>query len=427
MFKPTTTQSSSFSATIQEKDDILTTTESLPSWEELKEMLPENDIAPKVTLYRDTNGWCPFCERVWLALRVKNVPYTETLISLQNKPQWYKDLVPTTLVPAVLFYGGDSSNERKIVWESNEILKELDRSFPDTPRLMLDDDPNFIQAQEMNDELQTAGFQYIFNSTMSISATEQIERKEKFMSCLDDLDNALGEQNGPFRLGAEFTGIDAIMVPTLERWRYQMPINKDMDILEGRPNLSKWFEAMDDFGPYKDRVAGDEYSWTATNSMILRFFGSRNSDDKDDNTAQKIQRSDDKAQELVNSFHTYTTENELFALEAATKLISYHEAVIADCSGTTPVVSQNHIPRTNETAVADEVLRLASSILLSPMAVQSAQTISLTTDSPDISAKIARTVAQRLCVPRDMGAPAAAILRSVLCTVAHRLEEKEKS
>merc|ERR1712071_261281 len=199
------------------------------------------------------------------------------------------------------------------------------------------------------------------------------------------------------------------------------------DILEGRPNLSKWFEAMDDIGPYKNRVAGDEYSWTATNSMFLRFFGSRNSDDKDDNTAQKIQRSDDKAQELVNSFHTYTTENELFALEAATKLISNHEAVIADCTGTPPVVSQNHIPRTNETAVADEVLRLASSILLSPMAVQSAQTISLTTDSPDISAKIAQTVAQRLCVPRDMGAPAAAILRSVLCTVAHRLEEKEKS
>ena len=27
--------------------------------------------APALTLYRDTNGWCPFCERVWVALEAK--------------------------------------------------------------------------------------------------------------------------------------------------------------------------------------------------------------------------------------------------------------------------------------------------------------------------------------------------------------------
>jgi len=54
--------------------------------------------APLVTLYRDTNGWCPFCERVWLQLEAKGLPYDEVLINLQDKPQWYKDMVPTTLV-----------------------------------------------------------------------------------------------------------------------------------------------------------------------------------------------------------------------------------------------------------------------------------------------------------------------------------------
>lgn len=45
---------------------------------------------------------CPFCERVWLALEEKEIPYDCVLIELYNKPTWYKDLVPTTLVPAVV-------------------------------------------------------------------------------------------------------------------------------------------------------------------------------------------------------------------------------------------------------------------------------------------------------------------------------------
>ena len=37
---------------------------------------------PVLTLYRDTNGWCPFCERVWIGLEKKGIPYDEKLINL---------------------------------------------------------------------------------------------------------------------------------------------------------------------------------------------------------------------------------------------------------------------------------------------------------------------------------------------------------
>ena len=40
---------------------------------------------PVLTLYRDTNGWCPFCERVWIGLEKKGIPYDEKLINLQDK------------------------------------------------------------------------------------------------------------------------------------------------------------------------------------------------------------------------------------------------------------------------------------------------------------------------------------------------------
>ena len=94
-----------------------------------------------------------------------------------------------------------------------------------------------------------------------------------------------------FRLGKDFTAIDAIMIPTLERWRWQLPLTSNIDILEGRPALKQWFDAMDSYPPYRDRVMGDEYSWTATNSMFLRYFA----DEDDPDTATAIQRADDAA------------------------------------------------------------------------------------------------------------------------------------
>jgi hypothetical protein len=40
--------------------------------------------------------------QVWLALEEKQIPYDCVLIELYNKPEWYKELVPTSLVPAVV-------------------------------------------------------------------------------------------------------------------------------------------------------------------------------------------------------------------------------------------------------------------------------------------------------------------------------------
>lgn len=69
------------------------------------------DTEPSVLLYRDTNSWCPFCERVWFALEEKEIPFATEFIDLTNKPKWYTDLVPTTLVPAAKIEG-------KLVYES---------------------------------------------------------------------------------------------------------------------------------------------------------------------------------------------------------------------------------------------------------------------------------------------------------------------
>jgi glutathione S-transferase len=363
-------------------------------------------------------------------------------------------MVPSGLVPAVLFHGDDSSNNtsRNLVWESDAILYALDEMFPDTPRLMKnnkqDVDDEFDAAIEMQERVQAAGFKFVYggrNETLTEDEKQKI--RNDFESVLDELDSAFGEQrqklknpddDGCFRLGSEFSGVDAIMIPTLERWRYQLPLTENIDILENRIHLTKYFEHLDSFSPYSDRVAGDRYSWTATASTFLRYFGG--GEDKPE-VAAKVERADAAAKELEDKFISNDNNNQinddddddeeqsLFALEAVTKLITNHEAVVADCVRDEPL-SQKHIPRGSDKDTADVLLRYIASVLLqlASSSTSSTSSISVMDIVKDASSRTQgavalKTVATRLCVPRDMGAPSAAMLREVLSIVAESLDE----
>eukprot|EP00535_Pseudo-nitzschia_heimii_P005576 CAMPEP_0197191332 /NCGR_PEP_ID=MMETSP1423-20130617/23196_1 /TAXON_ID=476441 /ORGANISM="Pseudo-nitzschia heimii, Strain UNC1101" /LENGTH=492 /DNA_ID=CAMNT_0042643939 /DNA_START=34 /DNA_END=1513 /DNA_ORIENTATION=+ len=420
----------------------------VPSWdaleselEELRKSLGEEE-KPVLTLYRDTNGWCPFCERVWVAIRAKGLPYEETLINLQNKPEWYKQMVPTNLVPAVLFHGNEddtkASTSRELVWESDAILEALDAKFPDTIQLMKKDDKAFDDAVEMFGRVQAAGVKLAYGNRNGTATDEEIRKiRDDFESALNDLDAALGEQASLvgtekcFRLGTEFSGVDAMMIPTLERWRYQLPFSQNMDILENRNNLRNWFETMDSYEPFASRVAGDEYSWTATASMFLRFFGGGEDKPK---VAAGIALADAAAEKIASDFVSAGAQGsnqQKAAFEAAAKLISNHEAVLVDCTKEEPL-TQKHIARAPPTGTdaADLLLRHVSSVLLKTAASSSSSIsdASVTdlldgygSDATAQGALALQTVSKRLSVPRDMGAPSAALLRGVLSRVAENL------
>ena len=416
----------------------------VPSWESLEselETLQSSEVkkAPVLTLYRDTNGWCPFCERVWVAIRAKNLPYQETLVPLQGKPEWYKQMVPTGLVPAVLFHGDDeNATSRELVWESDAILEALDAKFPDTVQLMKKGDPAFDEALELQDKLQSAGFKFAYGNREGTLTEEEIQaNRENFESVLDELDAALGAQveasgtTSCFRLGSEFSGIDAIMIPTLERWRYQLPLTENLDILENRSHLKNWFDTMDSYDAYGLRVAGDEYSWTATASQFLRYFGGGEDKPK---VAEGIARADAAAEQLAQDFVSNMAvggQQKEAALEAAAKLIGNHEAVVADCVREEPL-SQKHIPRAGSKETADVLLRHVSSLLLQMAAAEESTletTVSVPTDLNESEieqgALALQTVSKRLCVPRDMGAPSAALLRGLLSSVAETLKTEK--
>merc|ERR1711957_692680 len=90
--------------------------------------------------------------------------------------------------------------------------------------------------------------------------------------------------------------------------------------------------------------------------------------------------------------------------------------------------SQKDLPRSTDESSADLALHFARSVLLSDG--ENVMDVARNHPPPSSSSswdaaeagRAARTVAHRVCVPRDMGRPAAVLLRGVLVEAAKRFD-----
>ena len=98
---------------------------------------PDNFV-PLVTFYRDTAAWCPYCEKVWLQLEEKKIPYKVEKVPLRcygTKPRSFMEINPSGGLPVATIRG-------RTMKESNDIMMELERSFPHhTPLLPKEGSP----------------------------------------------------------------------------------------------------------------------------------------------------------------------------------------------------------------------------------------------------------------------------------------------
>ena len=88
----------------------------------------------RVTLFRDMAAWCPYCQKVWLLLEEKRIPYRLSKINMRSygdKPKWFLDKVPNGLLPAIEVDG-------QFMTDSLPIMQVLDATFADegTPMMV---------------------------------------------------------------------------------------------------------------------------------------------------------------------------------------------------------------------------------------------------------------------------------------------------
>ncbi|CDM35536.1 hypothetical protein DTO013E5_7989 [Penicillium roqueforti] len=83
-------------------------------------------------------GWfCPFVQRVWLALEEKKIPYEYIEVNPYNKPDSLLTLNPRGLVPTL---STPADPHPRPLYESTVILEYLEEAYPDhQPRFLPDD------------------------------------------------------------------------------------------------------------------------------------------------------------------------------------------------------------------------------------------------------------------------------------------------
>ena len=150
----------------------------------------------RLTLYRDNAAWCPYCQKTWLMLLIKRVPFRIEKINMRSygdKPQQFLAKVPNGLLPAIELDG-------ELMTESLQIMARIEREFPGPEYKVMVPEQEFDRVNQllgMERELFGAWCGLIFRPSMPFGVGGT---RGAFEATLDRIEEALGVTSGPWFL-----------------------------------------------------------------------------------------------------------------------------------------------------------------------------------------------------------------------------------
>jgi glutathione S-transferase len=196
----------------------------------------------RVTLYRDHHAWCPYCQKVWLWLEEKQVPYRVhkvTMFCYGEKESWYLRKVPSGMLPALDLNG-------RTITESDDILLELERTFGVLAWGM--EDPKVLPLRRLERQLFRSWCMWLCYPTKSLR--EEESRRAQFQSAVDLVESALSATSSPYFL-EDFSTVDVVFTPYVERMNASLYYYKGYSLREQNPRLFAWFDAMETRETYR--------------------------------------------------------------------------------------------------------------------------------------------------------------------------------
>ena len=201
----------------------------------------EDDV--RVTLYRDDAAWCPYCQKVWLLLEEKRIPFKVSKINMRSygeKPNWYTSMVPGGLLPVIELDG-------KVVTESLVIMQLLDATFPDGPPMVPEGGEERKAANALLN-LERQLFSAWCRLTFSPGKGLFDAHERGFLETLREVDDALLATDGPWFLGGESPSlVDLQYISHVERMIASVLYWKGLKLrgTGGYPGLDAWLDAFE--------------------------------------------------------------------------------------------------------------------------------------------------------------------------------------
>eukprot|EP00467_Chlorarachnion_reptans_P001607 CAMPEP_0114520924 /NCGR_PEP_ID=MMETSP0109-20121206/19894_1 /TAXON_ID=29199 /ORGANISM="Chlorarachnion reptans, Strain CCCM449" /LENGTH=557 /DNA_ID=CAMNT_0001701959 /DNA_START=122 /DNA_END=1795 /DNA_ORIENTATION=+ len=383
---------------------------------------------PEITLYRDSASWCPYCEKVWLLLEEKRIPYKVSFVPMScygRKPEEFLSIQPSGGIPVAVIRG-------RVISESNDIITEIERLFPDQnpmiPAVGTDEYKAFQTMLKLERRLFSSWFGWL--------VTGMGERE--FLEMADETNGSLAEFGGPYFLGDQMSLVDCMFAPFLERMAASLPYYKGL-VFRGNErwgNINRWFEAMEK-RPSFQGIQSDYY--THVHDLPPQVGGCRSSGD--------YERYVDDIDGLTDSWKLPLPEggsvepvrpqdrNQKYArFNAAKALLDRHDKVVKFASralgrggaGVRAPLSDPY--RNNEPRIIphiDLALRIVANALLQENehnAMKYAQEAVLSAGIPkDATAACLSYLRDRVGVPRDMNFSEARQLRAYLNLISDAL------
>jgi len=200
----------------------------------------ENDV--RVTLYRDNHAWCPYCQKIWLWLEEKQIPYRiekVTMFCYGEKESWYKRKVPSGMLPAIELDG-------ELITESDDILIALEKVFGALNQGMLDS--RVIPIRRLERLLFRAWCEWLCRPM--VSPQQEKRHREQFIEVMQKVEEVLGSTPSPYFL-EKFGTADVIFTPYVERMNASLYYYKGYSMREENPRMSAWFDAMESRSTYR--------------------------------------------------------------------------------------------------------------------------------------------------------------------------------
>ncbi len=212
-------------------------------------------------LYIGNKCYSSWSLRVWLALKVKDIPFVEDLrpFDVENDYADFFEFSPTGKVP-VLRAGNQT------IWESLSILEYLAEEFPDR-NLWPHDVSLRSEARSIAHEMH-AGFMSL-RSACPMNMRRRIESIDVDSAVMKDVhrieqmwDSCLSASGGPFLYG-DFTIADAMYAPVVNRLGVY-----ELSRAESVVNFSS---AITSLGPWKEWVeASFREDWVVDIDEVYR-------------------------------------------------------------------------------------------------------------------------------------------------------------
>tara|TARA_Y100001968_G_scaffold310549_1_gene331608 strand:+ start:828 stop:2081 length:1254 start_codon:yes stop_codon:yes gene_type:complete len=204
----------------------------------------------RVTLFRDHHAWCPYCQKVWLWLEWKRIPYKIKKVTMRcygRKEDWYLKKVPSGILPALEI-------DNQLFTESDNILVQLEKIFG--PLGLPIEENKTVELRILERKLFRAWC--IWLCQPSLFENMEIRKKNNFQNIAREMETNLTKSTGVFldpityNDGKSYPGTaDIVFIPYLERMNASLAYYKGFKLREEHPAINSWLGELEKSNVYR--------------------------------------------------------------------------------------------------------------------------------------------------------------------------------